>query len=293
MTLSIPGTRLGEWTEGSRAETALSMAEYGLSVFPCEPDGKRPLTGRGFYDASADPERIRAQWRRTPNANIGWPIPTGMAVGDFDDLEEAERLEAKHGRFTSPLAQRTGRGAQLFWTTSTEIRNSASKVAPGLDIRGVGGYVIVPSSRHQNGKQYEWVDLDGDGATVIQPSPMPAWIVTALTTPTPVRSSYRPERLDDRQSSERFGEGRRNDGLARIAGGLRRQGCDELTILSTLETVNQRQCDPPLDDREVHRIAQSVARYAPAPSAPSAPSAPISTLRPRPVILLDRQQEGA
>jgi hypothetical protein len=48
-------------------------------VFPCLAEGKRPLTRRGFLDASSDPEQVAAWWSRTPDANIG--IPTGAASG--------------------------------------------------------------------------------------------------------------------------------------------------------------------------------------------------------------------
>jgi hypothetical protein len=42
-------------------------------------EGKRPLTRRGFLDATSDPEQVAAWWSRTPDANIG--IPTGAASG--------------------------------------------------------------------------------------------------------------------------------------------------------------------------------------------------------------------
>ena len=61
------------------AAAARSLAAAGVPVFPCEPDGKRPLTRRGFLDASSDPGQVAAWWARTPDANIG--LPTGAASG--------------------------------------------------------------------------------------------------------------------------------------------------------------------------------------------------------------------
>ena len=61
------------------AVAARSLAAAGVPVFPCLVEGKRPLTRRGFLDASSDPEQVAAWWSRTPNANIG--IPTGAASG--------------------------------------------------------------------------------------------------------------------------------------------------------------------------------------------------------------------
>ncbi|MFZ2480171.1 MAG: bifunctional DNA primase/polymerase, partial [Propioniciclava sp.] len=43
---------------------ARSLAAAGVPVFPCVVEGKRPLTRRGFLDASSDPEQVAAWWSR-------------------------------------------------------------------------------------------------------------------------------------------------------------------------------------------------------------------------------------
>src|SRR5699024_3406300 len=63
----------------SLPDAAVAFAEAGVPVFPCAPDGKQPITRRGFHDASTDPGRVRAWWGRFPAANIG--MPTGAASG--------------------------------------------------------------------------------------------------------------------------------------------------------------------------------------------------------------------
>jgi putative DNA primase/helicase len=60
-------------------------------------------------------------------------------------------------------------------------------------------------------------------------------------------------------------EGGRNNMLTRIAGGMRRQGVGEEGMYQALCVINEQQCEPPLDDAEVRRIAASIARYAPDP----------------------------
>jgi putative DNA primase/helicase len=59
----------------------------------------------------------------------------------------------------------------------------------------------------------------------------------------------------------------RNVTLASIAGGLRRRGLSQAAILAELQAQNHARCQPPLDDDEVERIAQSISRYAPATAA--------------------------
>lgn len=56
----------------------------------------------------------------------------------------------------------------------------------------------------------------------------------------------------------------RNVTLASIAGGMRRRGLSRDSILAELRIQNQARCQPPLDDAEVERIAESISRYAPA-----------------------------
>jgi len=52
-------------------------------VFPCAPGTKRPLTERGFLDATKDPAQIKRWWVKTPNANVA--IATaGLIVIDVD-----------------------------------------------------------------------------------------------------------------------------------------------------------------------------------------------------------------
>ncbi len=58
-------------------------------------------------------------------------------------------------------------------------------------------------------------------------------------------------------------KGERNSTLASIGGSLRRRGLDQGAILETLLGVNRSKCKPSLSDREVEKIASSIARYAP------------------------------
>ena len=53
---------------------------------------------------------------------------------------------------------KTGGGGQhlyFLWPEGAGVRNSAGKIAPGLDVRGHGGYVVAPPSLHASGARYE------------------------------------------------------------------------------------------------------------------------------------------
>jgi hypothetical protein len=58
-------------------------------------------------------------------------------------------------------------------------------------------------------------------------------------------------------------EGRRNIGLVKIAGALRRKGATQFEIENELLTANAQRCQPPLHDDEVRRVAASAMRWTP------------------------------
>ena len=146
-------------------KAALSYARRGIPVFPCEPGGKRPLTYNGFWDATTDTGRVKAWWGRWPDANVG--VPTGKGSGllvlDVDPRdggpESLAALERENGPLPETARVRTGGGGvHVFfrYPAEKEVRNSAGWLGLGLDVRGEGGYVVVPPSRTQG--SYEWID---------------------------------------------------------------------------------------------------------------------------------------
>jgi len=94
-------------------------------------------------------------------------VPTGKKSGvvvldvDVDDggLESLTKLERAGDPAPKTARARTGGGGIHIYFRNpkgTEIRNSAGLLGPGLDVRGEGGYVVVPPSRTQD--PYEWID---------------------------------------------------------------------------------------------------------------------------------------
>ena len=146
-------------------KAALSYAKRGIPVFPCEPGGKRPLTYSGFWDATTELGQVKAWWGRWPDANVGVPTGkrSGLLVLDVDPRDGGPQSMATLERETGPLPRtarsRTGGGGvHVFfrYPAEKEIRNSAGWLGPELDVRGEGGYVVVPPSRTQG--VYEWLD---------------------------------------------------------------------------------------------------------------------------------------
>lgn len=168
----------------SAMRAALAYVDRCFPVFPCEPGGKRPLTQRGFLDATSDRSRAHAYWNAHPGANIG--IPTGersrLLVLDVDNFTSLEVLEAERGKLPETTTVKTGSGGihvYFRYPAGETIRNSAGKLGPGLDVRGEGGYVIAPGSATTG--PYEWLDR--------RPlADAPAWLLEAMREPSSDRS---------------------------------------------------------------------------------------------------------
>lgn len=128
-----------------------AYAGYGYPIFPCAPD-KRPLV-KWRVAASTDVRQLETWWRRWPHAMIA--IPTGEASGlfviDIDCKGEANGFATMRERgWTIPpdaVEVVTPSGGRHFYFAWQGERNSASRIGPGIDTRGEGGFIIVPPSR--------------------------------------------------------------------------------------------------------------------------------------------------
>ncbi|MGW1883572.1 bifunctional DNA primase/polymerase [Streptomyces sp. NPDC001970] len=167
---------------------ALSAAERGLPVIPLSPTklpalpsphrrdpqpvlcrGECGLPGHGVYDATTDPAGVRALFAATPWATgygiacgrpphhlIGIDLDTkNAATGGTDSVTALRQLALQH-LFTVPetvtvLTPSGGRHLWLSGPPDVVVPNSASRLAPGIDVRGSGGYLVGPGSVSAHG----------------------------------------------------------------------------------------------------------------------------------------------
>ncbi len=140
-------------------ETAREFADHGLRVFPVK--DKQPLTPNGWKDASTD-ERQLLHWdKRWPTAE--WAAACGaneVGVIDIDPRKGPDPREVidKYDLGDRPTVW-TGdsdgvRGAHVY-ASGKQTGNNVG-VVRGIDI--IGGYVVLPGSRHASGVPYEWAN---------------------------------------------------------------------------------------------------------------------------------------
>jgi hypothetical protein len=125
---------------------ALILASEGRHCFPCSLN-KRPMSPRGFLDASADPMVLRELWANYPGQLVG--VRTGTRSGtDALDLDRKHRhavewWAAHRDRLPITRVHRTRSGGlHLLFRHTPGLRCSAGRITPGIDVRGDGGYVI-------------------------------------------------------------------------------------------------------------------------------------------------------
>jgi len=235
--------------------------------------GKHPRIQTWQRAATRDISYAAKWWEKWPNANVG--VATGAnsglvvidldikpARGDKPAVDGVHSLEALEGRFGPlPLTLRsqTGRGGYHLFFRYPEgverVGNSVEVIAPGIDVRADGGYVVVPPSNHESGKTYVWLNQH-------PPADMPPWLLArVLGAKTKSTASKSPRVL--KNGPRRFSDGGRNDALTSLAGSMRKRGMPVEAIQAALRATNNIQCVPPLEDDEVDKIAASVSRYEP------------------------------
>lgn len=261
-------------------EEAVRIAQQGLYVFPvwgvtdghCDcgktedkSPGKHPRRGIRWRDKSTrDPQTIEWLWDRGPNANIGIDCgKSGIAVLDADTYKPEgkksyEEILEQIPPIKTPTVQTGGGGFQhIFACGEREIRNSTG-ILPGIDVRGIGGYIVVPPSMHISGRRYEWIyDL------FYPKQPYPERLAEMLIKPKGAQEKRTRKRFE--LGTEIIPDGSRNETLLSHAGSLRHIGFPPGVTLTVLKTIRNEHCENPetISDSELERIVQSAWSYSP------------------------------
>ena len=230
----------------------------GCGRLSCTAPAKHPLARavpHGLRDASSDETRVRNFWSNYPDANIGAVMGAIVAI-DIDPQHggDAGALEKNHGPMPRTWRAKTGSGGEhIYFTASSVVRNNRGKLAIGIDVRGQGGFTILPPSLHISGHRYAW--QHGCAPDELPLAPLPASIAAALEQPKQVTVGNDWAAL----ACADVVEGGRNTTIAKFAGHLLRHYVDPRVALELLLAWNATRCEPPLDHAEVVRTINSIA----------------------------------
>jgi putative DNA primase/helicase len=229
--------------------------------------GKHPRVKRWNTEATDDIFQLIDWLEQWPTMNIGLATGSvsGVVVLDIDEKEDVSGaeslagLEAVHGKLPNTLMQITGgRGKHYFFKYPKgvkKIENSTGSnkgIAPGIDVRGDGGYVILPPSNHKSGLKYEW----SNWPTAI--AEMPEWLLGLVTKKT---SSKKLDIATIRKKGFEIPEGSRNDTLFDLMCGMRgKYGLNEEELFEWATEYNNEHSVPPLPSAEVRLLATNVVR---------------------------------
>jgi predicted P-loop ATPase len=160
-------------------------------LWPILPDGSCGCRNPACKDAGKHPS---VKWgKHSLTAGTQLPIPegygTGLATGERSGVVVVD-IDMKNGvnglanllalgEIPSTLTVHTPTGgAHLYFSyPGFKVSNSVSSVTNGVDIRGDGGFVVIPPSPHKCGHCYSWVD------PTVPIADMPAWLLDRIKHP--------------------------------------------------------------------------------------------------------------
>lgn len=253
----------------NKLESALKLAKQGYRIFPLLPNTKLPAIKNFSQHATTDSKRICDWYKHNPDFNIG--ISTDdLLVVDVDAKDSAknglvtiERLN-KAGKIFPPTAQQITptKGLHFIYLTPHPVKNSVSKLGPGLDIRGRGGYIVGAGSiigglpytmnAHSREMSPEWLQgactYDADSKPLAQ-----------------TRAAIVDPKIAWRRGSEFLSNlpittaGARNDSGYKIAARLKDIGLSQVDCACLM--LEEWKCEPMLESHEIEHVVKSAFTY--------------------------------
>lgn len=192
-----------------------------------------------------------------PDRNIAvicGQISGGLCILDIDNVKLADEVSGDIPlRYSTSLTRspRVGGGLHV-WCIETQARTRSEDIDDVGELKAEGSLVLVPPSK-KDGRPYTYISSD----TIAVVPDARVYFLEILrafdvTPPPPQTSGPLPEILR---------AGHRHKPLLSLAGSMRRRGASVAAILAALEVTNAERCDPPLEQRWLEQIANSMERY--------------------------------
>jgi len=228
---------------------ACELLTFGYSVIPsgAGPNQKAPAVSWKNWQMKQPNKAQVEKWALELNPKL-WGIVTNHIIGvvEADTPEALAELTAKLGQ---PNVLSPRGGGHFYIDTLGHPLKTAAGILPGMDVRGVGGFINIAGSSRFG--EYKILKLPIPGE-LMHWSQLPEYILAAM--------KESKSGLKAKQGTP-IPESKRNTTLTSLAGTMRRKGITQEAIEAALRATP---CDPPLPEDELKKIAASVCRYEPA-----------------------------
>ena len=143
---------------------ALSYYEYGWSIIPI-PYGKKAARIKwGKYQKTRPYENQVRKWFGNGNRNIAvvlGPVSGDLACRDFDNMAEYKQWQQDYSDLAKKLPTvKTSKGIHVYFEWPVQ----GIKYITNGELRGSGGYCLLPPSIYPDGKVYQWVNPLSNGS---------------------------------------------------------------------------------------------------------------------------------
>jgi hypothetical protein len=230
----------------------------------CESAGKHPigpLVPHGLTEATTDGGIISEWFDEYPDMNYGI-VTDNLPTIDIDprnggDVAWKKLVAGNYEPHTWMVA--TGGGGRHIMCGSVETPTPSAKLARGVDLKGVGGYVVGPGSLHASGKRYAFYKDCRPKETPLQP--IPEWVRRVANGTKNGNGKAPLSSLELQALVEDAFEGERNHRITKLFGHLYGAVRPDKAVLCRLVIAwNDSHCHPPLTHDEVISIAESIVK---------------------------------
>lgn len=249
-------------------EAARAAIARGFRIFPLVPGTKRPAIDEWQLKATSDPALVEKVWALA-DYNIG-VLCDGMIVVDVDvkngkpGMESLAALNLDLDTYTV----RTPTGGLHVYYTGEAGNSTGTRLGPGLDVRGRGGFVVGEGSCI-DGRRYD-TNLSGQGLAAApselvfrlsEAKAQPALRVQATDQDTPAAVAAAIDYLEARAPLAVEGKGGDHTTYT-VACFLRDFGLSEETATGLLAEHWNGRCSPPWDADDLADKVANAFRYA-------------------------------
>ncbi len=238
----------------------ISAAARGWRLHPLRARSKKAILREWPRLATSNLRELQKMADRYPGCN--WGAVAGRESGffavDVDDPEAMRGLEDQFGDLPNGLATITARGYALIfkYPEYLEIRPATNRPCAGIDVRGAGSYIVIPSSTHPSGHRYIYND---DSLPIPD---CPVWLLSLILEAQKGDHGLVAQHVGTEVPLAAVGPGKRTPTLVSLAGKLISIGVPVAGIEAALLGLNQTFVPPPHPVAKIHAIvADMIKRY--------------------------------